>query len=198
MMGSPTDSLPRTLSYPGGSRQTGFVEEQQGPAIKSEPQTLSSNGAAWNLHRTAAAYSNSNKPPVPGSGEVNFGTDVDTLMKAIQSKVQQSPGKPQQNSPIDQSKSVLGSPGSVPVSNSHGRIPHSFVQERKQRLTSRESQEEKSTSKKRYECEIPGCNKSFYQKTHLEIHVRAHTGVKPYVSIYLDCAQSMSSLWAHC
>ena len=29
---------------------------------------------------------------------------------------------------------------------------------------------------------MPGCNKSFYQKTHLEIHVRAHTGAKPFVS----------------
>lgn len=28
-----------------------------------------------------------------------------------------------------------------------------------------------------------GCNKSFYQKTHLDIHVRAHTGDKPFVSL---------------
>jgi uncharacterized Zn-finger protein len=32
---------------------------------------------------------------------------------------------------------------------------------------------------------MPGCNKSFYQKTHLEIHVRAHTGAKPFVSYTL-------------
>jgi len=37
-------------------------------------------------------------------------------------------------------------------------------------------------SKKRYQCEIEGCNKSFFQKTHLEIHTRAHTGHKPFVS----------------
>lgn len=35
--------------------------------------------------------------------------------------------------------------------------------------------------KKRYECDMPGCNKSFYQKTHLDIHRRAHTGFKPFV-----------------
>jgi hypothetical protein len=29
---------------------------------------------------------------------------------------------------------------------------------------------------------MPDCNKSFYQKTHLEIHIRAHTGAKPFVS----------------
>ncbi|KAL9093346.1 MAG: hypothetical protein Q9165_004087 [Trypethelium subeluteriae] len=28
---------------------------------------------------------------------------------------------------------------------------------------------------------MPDCDKSFYQKTHLEIHIRAHTGVKPFV-----------------
>ena len=29
---------------------------------------------------------------------------------------------------------------------------------------------------------MPDCSKSFYQKTHLEIHIRAHTGAKPFVS----------------
>jgi uncharacterized Zn-finger protein len=36
--------------------------------------------------------------------------------------------------------------------------------------------------RKRYQCHMPDCNKSFYQKTHLEIHIRAHTGAKPFVS----------------
>jgi uncharacterized Zn-finger protein len=35
--------------------------------------------------------------------------------------------------------------------------------------------------KKRYICEIAGCDKRFSQKTHLEIHERKHTGDKPYV-----------------
>jgi len=30
---------------------------------------------------------------------------------------------------------------------------------------------------------MPDCNKSFFQKTHLEIHIRAHTGAKPFVSL---------------
>ncbi|KAL9078087.1 MAG: hypothetical protein Q9157_002998 [Trypethelium eluteriae] len=37
-----------------------------------------------------------------------------------------------------------------------------------------------SKGKKRYQCTMPDCDKSFYQKTHLEIHIRAHTGVKPF------------------
>lgn len=36
--------------------------------------------------------------------------------------------------------------------------------------------------KKKYSCNMPNCNKTFYQKTHLEIHIRAHTGAKPFVS----------------
>jgi uncharacterized Zn-finger protein len=37
--------------------------------------------------------------------------------------------------------------------------------------------------RKRYQCNMPDCSKSFYQKTHLEIHIRAHTGAKPFVSL---------------
>jgi hypothetical protein len=37
-------------------------------------------------------------------------------------------------------------------------------------------------SRKRYQCSMLGCHKSFFQKTHLEIHTRAHTGVRPFVS----------------
>jgi hypothetical protein len=39
--------------------------------------------------------------------------------------------------------------------------------------------------KKRYECTVPGCNKSFFQRTHLDIHSRAHTGDKPFVRLSL-------------
>lgn len=46
---------------------------------------------------------------------------------------------------------------------------------------------EKKDDKKRYSCNLPNCGKSFYQKTHLEIHIRAHTGVKPYVRPHFLC-----------
>jgi hypothetical protein len=50
-------------------------------------------------------------------------------------------------------------------------------------LTQMQVEEPKVSQKprKRYQCHMPDCNKSFYQKTHLEIHIRAHTGAKPYV-----------------
>ncbi|KIW09299.1 uncharacterized protein PV09_00215 [Verruconis gallopava] len=49
-------------------------------------------------------------------------------------------------------------------------------------------------SRKRYQCSMPNCNKSFYQKTHLEIHTRAHTGVKPFLCKEPSCGQRFSQL----
>lgn len=51
-----------------------------------------------------------------------------------------------------------------------------------------------SKSKKRYECIFPDCHKCFYQKTHLEIHTRAHTGAKPFICKEPTCGQRFSQL----
>ncbi|OBT49620.1 hypothetical protein VE04_09875, partial [Pseudogymnoascus sp. 24MN13] len=48
--------------------------------------------------------------------------------------------------------------------------------------------------KKRYECHIGECRKAFFQKTHLEIHIRAHTGAKPYTCTYPTCTHAFSQL----
>ncbi|KAF2028970.1 zinc finger protein OZF [Setomelanomma holmii] len=48
--------------------------------------------------------------------------------------------------------------------------------------------------RKRYQCHMPDCNKSFYQKTHLEIHIRAHTGAKPFECKAQGCGQRFSQL----
>jgi hypothetical protein len=82
------------------------------------------------------------------SAQAIFSTDVDCLMRAIQST--QSPQTQPYSEPIKQEPAT-------PVEN-------------------------RSKGRKRYLCSMPGCNKSFFQKTHLEIHTRAHTGVKPFVS----------------
>ncbi|TKA69917.1 hypothetical protein B0A55_07637, partial [Friedmanniomyces simplex] len=51
-----------------------------------------------------------------------------------------------------------------------------------------------SKVKKRYECEVAGCGKAFTQKTHLEIHTRAHTGSKPFACSEPTCGQRFSQL----
>jgi len=48
--------------------------------------------------------------------------------------------------------------------------------------------------RKRYLCSMPDCTKSFYQKTHLEIHIRAHTGAKPFECKAPGCGQRFSQL----
>ncbi|KAL1608807.1 DNA-binding transcription factor [Nothophoma quercina] len=102
-----------------------------------------------------AELERSRSEPAEGNG-VNFATDVDTLMKAIQAK---QPDSPQPRQP---SKEEDIRPSQKP--------------------------------RKRYQCNMPGCDKSFYQKTHLEIHVRAHTGAKPFVCKASGCGQRFSQL----
>ena len=104
---------------------------------------------------------------------VSFSTDVDCLMKAIQSKQKQS--RP-------------SSPKAAPAPTVH--VQQHKVEPSPVQLTT----EGRNKARKRYHCSIPGCNKSFYQKTHLEIHTRAHTGVKPFVCKEPSCGQRFSQL----
>ncbi|KAF2203446.1 hypothetical protein GQ43DRAFT_438830 [Delitschia confertaspora ATCC 74209] len=109
-----------------------------------------------------------------GSG-IAFSTDVDTLMKAIQakSKTQQRPQPPkvQKNQPSS----------SGPAADAH-------------HLIKEEEPKGNQKPKKRYQCSMPDCRKVFSQKTHLEIHTRAHTGVKPFVCKEPSCGQRFSQL----
>jgi hypothetical protein len=54
--------------------------------------------------------------------------------------------------------------------------PEAQYQASSQRMSPR-----RRKSKKMYQCPYPECGKIFYQKTHLDIHSRRHTGYKPYV-----------------
>lgn len=85
-----------------------------------------------------------------------FSTDIDTLMRTIQSK-----------SPSDSKDTETSSLDDTPPSKQ---------------------------LKKRYMCSVPGCGKSFCQKTHLEIHTRAHTGMKPFLCKEPSCGQRFSQL----
>ena len=82
--------------------------------------------------------------------QVAFSTDIDCLIRAIQSK--QKSAEPTPQKPVEEEVMVQAPP-------MEGRMK----------------------TRRRYRCSMPGCYKSFYQKAHLEIHTRVHTGVKPFV-----------------
>ena len=146
--------LVRDSSYSSTGSES-YIKMEDAPVHPS--QLLYDNTAFASPPESASSIDSSDetKPPV-------FSTDIDTLMRAIQSK--QSPKREQQHN-------STCSPSS-PISTS----PH------------------KSSSKKRYQCAIPGCDKAFHQKTHLEIHTRAHTGVKPFLCKEPTCGQRFSQL----
>ncbi|KAH6699907.1 putative asparagine-rich zinc finger protein AZF1 [Leptodontidium sp. MPI-SDFR-AT-0119] len=168
------DDRIRQVSYPQPSRQ-GYIEEHhsQSPPIKAEPMWPTLTNAPV-FHSTGVKTSLISSQ----AQEINFGTEVDTLMKAIQAK------QPQAASSAEQIRPVVGAfhPPSLAQATSQIGV-YASREETKYKLAHSTLQEESSSPKnpkKRYQCAIASCNKSFYQKTHLDIHERAHTGVKPY------------------
>lgn len=181
----------RGISYARNDRQ-GFVEEHQSrsPPIKSEPQWNGSVKAEpqWNVSTSSPTFTSPKTKtiasPLPNANtDIDFGTEVDTLMKAIQAKSQTVP--PQTSSPVAPSRPVVGVPFTPPYVQTASQGGIQTGEGSKFKLTGEDVQDEADSpkgGKKRYQCTIEGCSKSFYQKTHLDIHVRAHTGDKPYVS----------------
>ncbi|KAF9631254.1 Zinc finger C2H2-type protein [Lasiodiplodia theobromae] len=145
-------------SFPSGLPQTSYPLDGRGQPIKPEMgspvepyQQMGDLNLSGDDYRVASSGESDN-----GGAGVNFNTDVDTLMRAIQAK---------QKTPEER----LPAPKEPPKKSSE-------------------------KGKKRYECDMPGCNKSFYQKTHLDIHRRAHTGFKPFVCKEPSCGQRFSQL----
>lgn len=87
--------------------------------------------------------------------------DVDTLMRTIQNKADRPSRQVQAGErKCTERRSVSSDPGTSTTDSSTGLGP---------------------STRRRYPCKIQSCEKVFTQKTHLEIHTRAHTGYKPYV-----------------
>ena len=177
MVNTVAENVPTTLSYPVASGQSGSIEDHHGLYIKTEPQTQPGSNSPWNLN-SSPAFTTISPTATGQSGGITVGADVDTLMKAIQSDAQE---KSQTQPPsIEQNTSVVGHPTFSPISITFSS--NAMDKKMDRRLTGHSFQDDKGTSKKKYECVVKGCDKSFFQKTHLEIHARAHSGVKPYVS----------------
>lgn len=122
------------------------------------------------------------KSPGPAGTLVEFSTEVDTLMKAIQAKVE--PPEEQQQQQQQQLPSIQKQFSNRPTAwmnpaysaNSPVLYIPSSVPPQEERVVTQKQ-------RRKYECTLSGCTKSFFQKTHLDIHTRSHTGDKPFVSI---------------
>ncbi|KAI9844104.1 MAG: hypothetical protein M1837_005818 [Sclerophora amabilis] len=154
-----------------------FSQTDRNSVIKAEDAPMHhARLGMYENPNAGSAQENKISSPATSRTEMNFATDVDTLMKAIQSM---SKSGHQQENPI-------AVPDASPQ-HTYPAIPPSarYPEEQTRRLDAPEAPgprtpEGSQKGKKRYECEIPGCGKAFSQKTHLEIHTRAHTGVKPF------------------
>lgn len=161
--------VPQNLSYARSNLVQPMPALQDARSVYSANQYSSKSATASPLqsspsyHRSSydAELERPRSEPVEGTN-IHFSTDVDTLMKAIQARQPEPKQAPQGDK----------------VRFNKARVSHGAT------LTQMQEEGPKSSQKprKRYQCNMPGCNKSFYQKTHLEIHVRAHTGAKPFVS----------------
>jgi len=155
--------------------QRRFVDGSQ-PRIKVESQgttpTRSPVSTSSKLSRDGE-FTNDTSPSSEKM-EVDFATEVDVLMKAIQGKPATAMVQ-EIASPLDPTSHVVGSrllsstrrTPLTPVGNQNG---------------------DGRSSLKKYCCSIENCTKRFSQKTHLSIHKRSHTGDKPYVC-YHSCFQ---------
>ncbi|RAK79799.1 C2H2-type zinc finger protein [Aspergillus fijiensis CBS 313.89] len=123
----------------------------------------------------------------PCPNEIEFSTEVDILMKTIQSKASTQSANVQSLPPLQQM--------------THGVNPSTFAPQYSISAATNprctvivEDQPLRSGKKRKYACTLPHCGKSFAQKTHLDIHMRAHTGDKPFVCKEPLCGQRFSQL----
>ncbi|KAL8972847.1 MAG: hypothetical protein Q9183_000322 [Haloplaca sp. 2 TL-2023] len=105
-----------------------------------------------------------------------FSTTVDSLMRTIQL---------QSNPPQHRPASVPISVVTPPQSSSESDAIHSDQSTREPK---------RPKGQQTYLCSEASCNKVFHQKTHLEIHQRAHTGYKPFLCKEPTCGRRFSQL----
>lgn len=142
------------------------------PAKNAISQTAKTS-APGHLSPSSGGYSIHSSPDEPEKkqtpADLAFSTNVDVLMKAIQAK--HAASSTQQSLPPLQQHLAPAAHYTM----SYATSPPSYYHPSEGQLS-------RSGKKRKYICDISNCGKSFAQKTHLDIHKRAHTGDKPFVS----------------
>ena len=143
------------LHAPAAQQSVPGEPAQQSPAIKVE----SAPQDADNVVFLPNSVPTSRLPTCTTNKDA--GTDVDTLMRAIQTKAKDT---------LTQAPSLSTLGGSSESCSSDSNTS-----------ATKKTDQRRSKARRKYPCKVQSCAKVFTQKTHLEIHMRAHTGYKPYV-----------------
>ncbi|TQS33176.1 hypothetical protein Golomagni_06487, partial [Golovinomyces magnicellulatus] len=154
----------------------------------SQQEALMSSPPATRRQSVASCVSTSTNPnataktityneTINPADRVNFETDVDELMKAIQRKK-------------DAAAAAEATQGPTPIATPKGDVSAGPSSPASCSQVSVDSSDNKP--KKKWVCDGPSCNKSFVQKTHLDIHRRTHTGARPYVCSKPNCGLTFS------
>ena len=156
----PTYSDPPGLSHLE-SRESETTDSRNSPVVKSEDASPVEATYGFDNMSPQEPYS------ADSFSELSTSTDVDTLMRAIQTKSK------------DDTSRVSSLASGEPESGFYPCSPE-------QRIRARRNGFEYGgfRSRKKYQCHMPTCAKIFFQKTHLDIHARSHTGHKPFVGIF--------------
>lgn len=181
-----TNYLPRRQAY-GMLTSAPYAQQQQQQVPRSypglnapaqstygKPTAIAPAAAGWQ-QKQQEGYQHVTAVQAVQEQEVAQSTDVDALMRAIQAKPSQSPGDNNSNSDVVRAERARDMSAESEKSLSRGVSGGAGAN----------ASGGGEDPKKRYECHIGECRKAFFQKTHLEIHIRAHTGAKPYVCLSL-------------
>lgn len=164
-MVGPDGDAARTMSFRRDSKQLNDMRLQS-PSARSESQASTAYSSISNP--TASAKTITYNETIDPADRIDFETDVDVLMKAIQKKDDDEDGSQSQAlTPAQTPSAEPGSGPQSPASIEHPSTPGNG----------------EPKLKKKWVCDGPNCNKRFVQKTHLDIHRRSHTGHKPYVGL---------------
>ncbi|PHH81058.1 hypothetical protein CDD83_3653 [Cordyceps sp. RAO-2017] len=172
----PESDASRAMPFRRGSKQLHEAARLQSPSARSESQASTARSAVSNP--TANSKTITYNETINPADRINFETDVDELMKVIQTKADR-----EESSRGGQAPTPAQTPTAEPLSGPQS--PASTVHPPTPGRT-------EPKPKKKWVCDGPSCNKRFVQKTHLDIHRRTHTGLKPYVCTKDNCGLTFS------